>query len=376
MASIIARKRGDGTTAYTAQIRLKRNGVVYHSEARTFLKKTTARDWAREREEQLKRDPSTAFRAVHAGKTVGQLIAAYLTERERIEPLGRSKGQHLRFLLGWAIASRAALALTPLQVIEHVRERRMSGAGPATVNSDLIWLRVVFRYARTALGVPVRMDALADAAEICRAERLTARSRRRLRRPTDAELQSILDWYRRRRTGPPMALILWFAIYSCRRQAEIFRMRLSDFDRARMTWLIRDLKHPDGAGGNHQVMRVPDRLLPVIDAILATVPRTDDRLLPYQSKSIGANWTRTLKVLGIADLHFHDLRREGCSRLAEAGLSIPEIQQVSLHESWSALQVYVNLRPSAVRRLEFIPAGSASPRPPAPAPDRDTGPGR
>ena len=49
-----------------------------------------------------------------------------------------------------------------------------------------------------------------------------------------------------------------------------------------------------------------------------------------------------MHMLDIHDLHFHDLRHEGCSRLAESGLSIPEIQQVSLHDSWSSLQIYVN----------------------------------
>ena len=152
-----------------------------------------------------------------------------------------------------------------------------------------------------------------------------------------------------------MRLILWFAIYSCRRQAEIFALRLSDFDRAQRVWTVRDIKHPGGSRGHHREMRVTDDLLRVIEAILTSVPRdpAEDRLLPFNAKSIGAFWTRTLKVLGIEDLHFHDLRHEGCSRLAEAGWTIPEIQQVSLHESWGSLQIYVNRRPRQTARVEF-----------------------
>lgn len=132
-------------------------------------------------------------------------------------------------------------------------------------------------------------------------------------------------------------------------------MRLSDFDREHMTWLVRDVKNPAGSAGNHREMLVPDRLLPVINAILERVPRVpgDDRLLPFKASSIGTYWGKQLKILGIEDLRFHDLRHEGCSRLAEDGWSIPQIQHVSLHESWSSLQVYVNMRKRKTARVEF-----------------------
>jgi integrase len=100
-------------------------------------------------------------------------------------------------------------------------------------------------------------------------------------------------------------------------------------------------------------MMVPDRLLPVIDAAIQYVSRDDNRLFPLNEKSLSLYWTRTMKTLGIDDLHFHDLRHEGCSRLAEDGLSIPEIQQVSLHESWGSLQIYVNMRKRKTERVEY-----------------------
>ncbi|WP_020504327.1 tyrosine-type recombinase/integrase, partial [Lamprocystis purpurea] len=323
-----------------------------YSETKTFTKKATAKAWAAEREEQIRRDPAAAkTRAEHQGVTVATLIEHYLKARETVAPLGRSKGAHLRMLLGFDLARCAALTLTAQQVVEHIQGRRAGGTGGATVANDLIWRRVVFRYARTALGVPVDPHVLDDASEICRAERMITRPQRRKRRPTDDELTRIAERFRslrlrsRRNPGPPMDLILWAAIYSCRRLDELCRMRLSDFDREHRTWMIRDLKHPDGSAGNDREMLVTDRFLAVVDAILALPGRDpdEDRLLPYNSKTVGTYWQRQLKVLGVVDLHFHDLRREGCSRLAEAGMTIPEIQRVSLHDSWSSLQIYVNM---------------------------------
>ncbi len=39
-----------------------------------------------------------------------------------------------------------------------------------------------------------------------------------------------------------MHLIMWFAIFSCRREAEITRMQLDDYDETNKLWKIRDFK--------------------------------------------------------------------------------------------------------------------------------------
>lgn len=49
------------------------------------------------------------------------------------------------------------------------------------------------------------------------------------------------------------------------------------------------------------------------------------------------------KALEIPDLHWHDLRHEACSRLAELGWSTLEIQRVSGHKSLQSLKRYVHI---------------------------------
>jgi integrase len=58
----------------------------------------------------------------------------------------------------------------------------------------------------------------------------------------------------------------------------------------------------------------------------------------------GYSPTRTCKLLAIDDLHFHDLRHEGVSRLFEMGRTIPQVASVSGHRSWQSLQRYKHLR--------------------------------
>lgn len=59
-----------------------------------------------------------------------------------------------------------------------------------------------------------------------------------------------------------------------------------------------------------------------------------------------------MKLLGIDDLHIHDLRHEACSRLAEDGWTIPQLQSVSLHDSWASMQIYVDFGAPDPDRIE------------------------
>ncbi|WP_033398000.1 tyrosine-type recombinase/integrase, partial [Arenimonas oryziterrae] len=69
---------------------------------------------------------------------------------------------------------------------------------------------------------------------------------------------------------------------------------------------------------------------------------------PFNPKSVSAAFTRATRYLGIADLHFHDLRHEATSRLFERGYSIQEVAQFTLHESWETLRRYTHLKPEDV----------------------------
>ena len=145
--------------------------------------------------------------------------------------------------------------------------------------------------------------------------------------------------------------IMWFAIGSARREAEICRLEWTDNDVDGRTGLVRDAKHPTAKEGNHK------RFKYTADAwkIVQRQPRTREYIFPYDPKSIGAAFTRACRVLGIADLRFHDLRHETTSRLFERGYQIHEVAQFTLHESWNELKRYTNLRPETLHALPNKP---------------------
>lgn len=354
MATITKRRNSKGAIRYQAIIRIKKKGKVIYSESKTFSKQSLAKSWAKKREETLE-DPQALLSVQHRGVTVGELIKKYIKEVEEIKSFGRSKSSALSFLQEQDIADLDAIEVNSKDIMQHINQRRREGATAATAEQDIVWLRVVFKYARRAWKIPVPVQEIQDASDALRDHKIIAKPKRRKRRPTYEELKKLdAHFASRKRSTIPMQLIMWFAIYSARRQDEITRIKKDDLDKKHGTGWLRDIKHPDGSEGNDKEFVLPERGWKIIEEI-KKLNLEGDELLPFNSKTIGSYFTRACHMLGIEDLRFHDLRHEACSRLAEDGYTIPRIQQVSLHDSWSSLQIYVNMPTKKQKRLDFKP---------------------
>jgi integrase len=138
----------------------------------------------------------------------------------------------------------------------------------------------------------------------------------------------------------PMHKVVVFALFSTRRQEEITRIAWDDFQKEHKRVLVRDMKHPGEKLGNDTWVDLPAEAIQVIDSM----PKKKPEIFPYSTDAITANFTRACKLLGIEDLHFHDLRHEGISRLFEMGLNIPHVAAVSGHRSWVSLKRYTHIR--------------------------------
>jgi integrase len=354
MPTIKARKQTNGSTRYTAIVRIRRGTTVLHQESRTFTHRTAALSWARHREVALE-DPAALTRQRHGAPTLAELIHWYIETFETISRWQRSKQTHLEFLGRHSLGKLEALTLTSADLIRHVQLRRAEGAGPATVLNDLIWIGVVLRAAKSVKELPVRPEIVQQARTACRELRLVGKPRKRTRRPTAEELKRLREHFksRDRRATIPMQAIMDFAIASARRESEICRLEWHDNDKANRTGLVRDAKHPTGKEGNHQRFKYT----PEAWALVGAQPETNERIFPYDPKSVGTAFTRACHLLGIHDLRFHDLRHEATSRLFERGYQIHEVAQFTLHESWNELKRYTNLKPENVRDIA-LPAAT------------------
>jgi integrase len=359
MGSIAPRKRKDGTTGYTAQIVLKKDGAVVHREARTFDRRQAAAIWLDKRETEL-RAPGGLERAKRKGETLADAIDRYT--RESLKEIGRTKAQVLRSIKNYGIASMAAEDIGSADIVAFAGELG-EGRTAATVGNYISHLSAVFAVAEPAWKIPLNRQAMKDAQVVLRRLGQVAKSNERSRRPTLEELDKLLAHFEdrkiRRPRMLPMGKVIGFAIFSTRRESEIIRLKREDFDRDGARILVRDMKHPGEKAGNDQWCELPAEAIAIIDSMPAS---EDGRIFPYSTDAVTANFTRACQLLGIDDLVFHDLRHDGVSRLFEMGKTIPQAASFSGHRSWQSLKRYTHLRAAGDKYADWkwLPALTAA----------------
>jgi integrase len=317
-----------------------RDGQIVHRESRTFNDRKMAKSWAEKREKELAK-PGGLEAAQIGSETVGEAIDRYIADSEK--KIGKTKAQVLAALKEMAIAKMRCAGVGSDQLVALAKDLLKGGRQPQTVGNYMSHLQAVFAIARPAWRFDLDPQAMKDAQTVCRKLGLTSKSRRRTRRPTLDELDKLMEHFgvvEARRAGTtPMRKIIVFAIFSTRRQEEITRIAWRDLEPGRV--LVRDMKNPGDKIGND----IFCDLVPEAERIIESMPKKKrPEIFPVSTDAISAAFTRACQVLGIEDLHFHDLRHEGISRLFEMGWNIPHVAAVSGHRSWNSLQRYTHLR--------------------------------
>jgi integrase len=337
MATIVARPRKDGTIGYTAQIKIKRGGKIIFSQAQTFDREAAAHTWAKKKEAGLAK-PGGLDSAIRPKGNLSDMIDKYVTLFRK--DIGRTKEQVLLALRGYDIATKPINTITAADVVELARQLG-DGRKPQTVQNYLSHLSAVFSIARATWGADIDRNVMRDAMEAAKHFGMISKGAKRDRRPTIEEMNRLLQHFEgktRRSNSMPMQMVAGFAMFSTRRQEEITRLLWTDLEQGRV--LVRDMKHPGEKMGNHTWCILP----PEAEAIARAMPQVAPQIFPFSTGAISAAFTRACAILGIVDLHFHDLRHEGASRLFEQGWTIPRVAEVTGHRTWQSLQRYSHLR--------------------------------
>ncbi len=336
---------------------VRRNGLAPKSA--TFPTKTLAKAWAERVERELAEQRGRGGRDLDR-RPLAEVFAWYRQAMAGVNAISATQAGNLRRLeegLGSVIAGELAAK----DIMEHVRRRRSgehelpSGlkappCGGATMTVELSFLAGVLKLAKSLGKVSVGHEPVLEARTGLRHWKLVAKSRKRDRRPTTEELDRLHAYFQAGawRSTIPMSDIVEFAIATGRRESEITRLLWSDIDPLKQTAVIRDVKHPRKKDGNHKCFPLLGTAWKIVEG-QARKPG-EDRVFPYNSESIGTAFTRACKNLGIKDLRFHDLRHEAASRLFEDGYGIEEVAMVTLHESWTDLKRYTQVRPESLHR--------------------------
>ena len=350
MATITPRKRKDGTTGWLAEVRIKREGVIIHREAKTFDRRPAAESWAKRLEIELEAPGAIAARKA-SGVTVASGLTLYKEEVGVVKPFGKNKAAVVDALISSELGSIPLADLSPRAIVDHAKRRRAHGAGPVTITIDLSYLGTALRWLKAIHRVGPGDLALVEARPHLQQMGLVGKSQERDRRLEPGEYEALTRFFDNRVGGKgveiPMDQIFRFAVATAMRLSEICRIRWSDVSDARRTVVIRDRKDPKEKAGNDQ--EVP--LLGEAWDIVQRQPKTEaPEIFPFDPRSVSAAFSRATDRLGLDDLTFHDLRHEGVCRLFELGYAIEEVAMVSGHKNWKTLQRYTHLRPEHLHR--------------------------
>lgn len=322
---------------------IRRKG--YPSLSKTLPTKALAQEWARGIEQSMDASKFNDPRII-SDIPFKALIVRYMDELGN-DGFGKNKLATLKKLQEY-LGSVPVGQLTPDRIMQFIRDRNAMGAGGVTIAIDLTYMKQVLDTAKFLWKMPVKPEAVSEAKVLMHYAGISTRSKERDRRPSEAELNLLYNYFdspTSRKTVPYGDLIR-FAIASAMRLGEITRIRWDDINHADRTILIRDRKDPKQKEGNDQT--VP--LLGDAYDIVMRQPKTDDCIFPYNEKSVSSVFPRSCSVLGIVDLHFHDFRHEGVSRLFQQGYRIEQVALVSGHKSWENLKRYTQLKAKDLHR--------------------------
>ncbi|MGF1762447.1 site-specific integrase [Aliivibrio kagoshimensis] len=343
--SIETRKLKNGEARFKTTLVVKKNQKIIHRESKTFRKKELARAFGRKRVNDIESEGLNKAKSV----SLGVLIDMFINDRDLWDNTGRTKRYVILMLRDCDIGEIDSRELKTSELVEHCRNRRGAGAKPATIYHDIAYLRSVMKKAKPVFNIEANFSIFDEAVPVLIDMGLIGKSQKRTRRPTEHELDRLREGLEARqdfrsngKIRIPFIDILEFSILTCMRIGEVCALRWDDLHEEHKTITVRDRKDPRKKEGNH--MLVP--LLAGSYDIVLKQEKKGALIFPYNSGSVTAGFQRVRNSLGIEDLRYHDLRREGASRLFEKGYSIEEVAQVTGHRNLNILwQVYTQLFP-------------------------------
>lgn len=329
---------------FQAQVRIKRDGVIVHEESATFEKYNQAYSWGEGIERQFEKG---ILAGAPSQKTVAQVVEAHRAALEAAGKDIRGLSNSMNHLIDSKLGRTPIVRVESGDVVAWGKSYALERA-PATVLHALMTLRTCYQTARAELDIKVDVAVVADAVSHLTKLGIAGKSIERDRRVSDAEIDRICTHHEGLfGTTIPLRIALNLAVTLPRRSGELFsKMRWDHYDGE--TIKLFDTKDPKKV--RNEVVPVP----PSARAIIDLLPRAKSGYIcPWDRQSVSSAVHRACKMLSIEDLHLHDLRHEGVSRLFEQGLDIPRVAMISGHQSWATLKRYTHLKPKdVVSRLE------------------------
>jgi hypothetical protein len=150
MGTIVGRTRKDGSKAFTAQIVIKKSGVIVHREAETFDRKQAANAWIVKREAELKRPDGLQQKE---DPTLAAVIDRFIAESKNLV-LG-TKAQVLKTIKSSDLGETKCSDITSRKLVSFAQDLNKN-VTPQTCGNYLSHLSSIFAVARPARAIHYR----------------------------------------------------------------------------------------------------------------------------------------------------------------------------------------------------------------------------
>lgn len=344
MASIVARKQSDGTTAW--QVKIRRRG--YPAQSRTFTRRADAEAWARQVEAEMDRG-AWRDRSAADGTTLYALLDRYLKDVVPTKRGAEIEALRIKTLMRDEVAQHKLSALSPLVLAEWRDRRLAAGCSGGTVNRELNIVSAVLNWARRELMIAVENPV----AGIRRPPPSRARDRR-LEGDEEARLLAALEdrdgstrredgkRYRHGTRNPWIKPIVLLALETAMRRGELLSLTWDNIDLKRRVAYL-----PETKNGDARTVPLSSRAVEVLHGLPRSI---DGRVFPVTANALKIAFERAVRRAGIEDFHFHDLRHEATSRLAERLPNVVELAAVTGHKDLRMLKRYYHPRAEDLAR--------------------------
>ncbi|WJV25857.1 MULTISPECIES: tyrosine-type recombinase/integrase [Pseudomonas] len=320
MATIEQRPNG----TWRAKIRKK----GYPPLSASFDTKADAQRWASEIEGDISRKRFVDMREAES-TTVAEALERYGREISSQKKGVRQELTRIKTLSASKYGKKSLAELRSSDLAEFRDQRLAEGMSNSTVRLALALISHLYTVAIKDWGI----EGLSNPAAKLR---MPKANNERDRRPTACELTKVMEAAATVHQELPM--IIEFAIETAMRRSEMLTLRRPQIKGKYV--LLEDTKN-----GSRRTVPLSTRARAVLDSLPARIDGTVFSLSPH---SVSQYFFKACNIAGVKDLHLHDLRHEGTSRLFERGLSIMEVASITGHKTMSMLKRYTHLCPDTL----------------------------
>ena len=342
MAYIQERKSEDGKIRYRVQVRLRGFPVT----TATFERKTDAKLWAQQTESAMRQ--GRYFKTSESKKhSLAELVDRYI---EQIIPTKPKNATVCTAQLLWwkkQIGHCLLSDITPA-LIGQYRDKLLQGiTKKGTPRSPATTVRYLAALSH-ALTIATKEWGWVDDNSMRKVTK-PKEPRGRVRFLSDEEREVLLVACKAS-TNAYLYPVVVLALSSGMRRGEVMNLRWPDIDLQRGRIILHETKN-----GERRLVPVSGLALQLLQKLDKT-RRIDTNLLfpandPSQPIDLRFPWEKALKMAGIEDFRFHDLRHSAASYLAMNSASLAEIAEILGHKTLSMVKRYAHLSESHISKV-------------------------